>query len=57
MRCTLAVYPVFFEAGAIRYFDCAPLAEQVRQIVRKRQWRIPRPVNAAMVHWSLGDAQ
>ncbi|HZL95098.1 MAG TPA: hypothetical protein VFB99_15695, partial [Vicinamibacterales bacterium] len=45
------------EAGAIRYFDCAALAEQVRQIVRKRQWRFARPVNSAMVHWSLGDAQ
>ena len=29
VRCTLAVYPVL-EVGAIRYFDCAPLAEQVR---------------------------
>jgi hypothetical protein len=56
VRCTLAVYPVL-EAGAIRYFDCAPLAEQVRQIVRKRQWRFARPVNVAMVHWSLGDAR
>ena len=56
VQCTLAVYPVL-EAGAIRYFDCAPLADQVRQIVRKRQWRFARPVNAAMVRWSLGDAR
>jgi hypothetical protein len=55
VQCTLAVYPVL-EAGAIRYFDCAPLADQVSQIVRKRQWRFTRPVNAAMVHWSLGEA-
>ena len=53
---TLAVYPVL-EAGAIRYFDCAPLSEQVRPIVRTRQWRFARPVNAAMVHWSLGGAE
>jgi hypothetical protein len=43
------------EAGAIRYFDCAPLSEQVRQIVRSRQWRFSGPANAALVHWSLGD--
>ena len=56
VRCTLAAYLVL-KAGAIRYFDCAPLADQVRRIVRNRQWRFARPVNAAMVHWSLGDAQ
>ncbi len=54
VQCTLAVYPVL-EAGAIRYFDCGPLSRQVRDIVRKRQWRFARPVNAAMVRWSLGD--
>src|SRR6185436_18382008 len=53
VQCTLAVYPVL-EARAIRYFDCAPLAEQARQIVRHRQWRFARPVNAAMVRWALG---
>ena len=56
VQCTLAVYPVL-EAGAIRYFECAPLSDQVRQIVRKRQWRFARPVNAAMVRWSLGEAE
>jgi hypothetical protein len=55
VQCTLAVYPVL-EAGAIRYFDCASLAEQVRLIVRTHQWRFARPVHAAMVRWSLGDA-
>jgi hypothetical protein len=54
VQCTLAVYPVL-EAGAIRYFECGPLSDQVRQIVRKRQWRFARPVNAAMVRWSLGE--
>jgi hypothetical protein len=56
VQCTLAVYPVL-EAGAIRYFDCGPLCQQVRQIIRKRQWRFARPVNANMVRWSLGDAR
>src|SRR4029453_7965688 len=55
VQCTLAVYPVL-EAGAIRYFDCAPLSDQVKQIVRKRQWRFSRPVNARMVQWSLRDS-
>jgi hypothetical protein len=54
VQCTLAVLPVL-EAGAIRYFDCRQLGAQVRQIVRKRQWRFARPVNAAMRRWSLGD--
>lgn len=56
VQCTLAVYPVL-EAGALRYFDCAPLAVQVRQLVRTRQWRFVNPVNASMVRWSLGDAR
>jgi hypothetical protein len=56
VQCTLAVYPVL-EAGAIRYFECAPLSAQLRQIVRKRQWRFARPVNAAMMRWSLGEAE
>ena len=56
VQCTLAIYPVF-EAGAIRYFECGPLSDQVRQLVRKRQWRFARPVNAAMARWSLGHAE
>ena len=56
VQCTLAVYPVL-EAGAIRFFDCASLSKQLRQIVRTRQWRFARPVNPAMVRWSTGDAQ
>lgn len=55
VSCTLAVYPVL-KAGAIRYFDCASLSAQVYQIVRQRKWRFARPVNAAMIRWSLGDA-
>jgi hypothetical protein len=56
VQCTLAVYPVL-EAGAIRYFDCAPLSDQVRQIVRDSAWRFARPANAAMVRWSLGETR
>jgi hypothetical protein len=53
-QCTLGVYPVL-QAGAIRYFECKPLADQIRQIVRKREWRFARPANAAMQRWALGD--
>jgi hypothetical protein len=56
VQCTLAVYPVL-AAGAIRYFDCAPLAVDVRQLVRTRQWRFVQPANASMVRWSLGDEE
>jgi hypothetical protein len=55
VKCTLAVYPVL-QAGAIRYFECRPLSEQVKQLIRKRQWRFAGPVNAAMARWSLGEA-
>jgi hypothetical protein len=55
VQCTLAVYPVL-EAGAIRYFACGPLSAQVRAIVRTRQWRFARPVNATMARWSLREA-
>ena len=54
VQCTLAVYPVL-KAGAIRYFECAPLADDVYSLVRTRQWRFSRPVNATMIRWSLGD--
>jgi hypothetical protein len=56
VQCTLAVLPVL-DAGAIRYFECGPLSAQVRQSVGDRQRRFARPVNAAMVRWSLGDVQ
>jgi hypothetical protein len=56
VQCTLAVYPVL-KAGAIRYFDCAPLAAEVRRLVRARQWRFVQHANASMVRWSLGDGE
>ena len=56
VQCTLAVYPVL-EAGAIRFFDCASLSKQVREVVRKRQWRFVRAVNPAMMRWSIGGAR
>jgi len=54
VQCTLAVIPVL-EAGAIRYFDCGELSENVRRLVRHRQWRFSRPVDARLVRWALGD--
>ena len=53
VQCSLAVYPVL-EAGAIRYFDCAPLARDVRRLIVERKWRFARPPHARMVAWSLG---
>jgi hypothetical protein len=52
-QCTLAVLPVL-EAGLIRYFDCAPLAENVRRVVTKGDWRFATAPNAKMAAWSLG---
>ena len=44
------------ERGAIRYFDCAALSGEVRQIIRARRWLFARPVNATMARWSLGGS-
>jgi hypothetical protein len=56
VQCTLAVIPVL-EAGAIRYFDSRSLAKSVSRLVRQRQWRFAKPVDARMVQWSLGDTE
>jgi len=55
VQCTLAVYPVL-EHEAIRYFDCAELAETVRRIIKRRQWRFSRPVNPKILSWALQQA-
>lgn len=54
VQCSLAVYPVL-AAGAIRYFDCAELAEVLRQLIQGRKWRFAKPPNAQMVSWSLSN--
>jgi hypothetical protein len=54
VQCTLAVYPVL-EAGAIRFFDCAPLARDVRRLIADGEWRFVKPPNAKMLHWALGN--
>jgi len=56
VQCTLAVYPTL-EAGAIRYFDCGQLSQDVRGIITKGQWRFVNPPNAKMVRWALGSGQ
>ena len=56
VQCTLAVYPVL-EAGAIRYFDCAPLAHDVRRLIVERKWRFEKPANPRMVDWALGKTK
>jgi hypothetical protein len=51
--CTLAVYPVL-EAGAIRYFDCAKLSADVKDLVARGKWRFDSPANAKMLKWAMG---
>jgi hypothetical protein len=53
-QCTLAVLPVL-EANAIRYFDCAELADAVRQVIDGRQWRFRTPLPQPMLDWAMGD--
>jgi hypothetical protein len=53
-QCTLAVYPVL-RAGALRYLAYGPLALQIGDLVRKRQWRFARALNPAMLRWALGE--
>lgn len=51
-QCTLAVLPVL-EANAIRWFDCRPLAKDVRRMIHAGEWRFATPPNAKMLQWSL----
>ena len=51
-QCTLAVYPVL-EAGAIRFFDCAALAAEVRSLIHNGEWRFATPPAPAMARWAL----
>jgi hypothetical protein len=55
-QCTLAVYPVL-EAEGIRYFDCRPLAESVRELIEEGKWRFGGSTNTKMVRWSLGQSE
>src|SRR5262245_26363878 len=45
VQCTLAVYPTL-EAGAIRYFDCRQLSQDVRQLITAGKWRFVMKPNA-----------
>src|SRR5262245_9563806 len=51
-QCTLAVYPTL-EAGAIRYFDCNQLSQDVRRLITEGKWRFVSPPNAKMVRWAI----
>jgi hypothetical protein len=51
-QCTLAVLPVL-EANAIRYFECRPLARDVRRMIHAGEWRFATPPNARMLDWAL----
>jgi hypothetical protein len=55
VQCTLAVYPVL-EAGAIRYFDCAELARDLRRLMGEGGWRFSKPANPKLARWALGQA-
>ena len=52
VQCTLAVYPTL-KAGAIRYFDCGQLAQDVRRLITERKWRFVKPASGKMVEWAL----
>ncbi len=54
VQCSLAVYPVL-EAGAIRFFDCAELARDLRRLIEKGGWRFSRSNNPKLVRWALGQ--
>ena len=54
VQCTLAVYPTL-AAGAIRYFDCAELRQEVERLIAERKWRFASPPNEKMLRWSLGS--
>src|SRR5262245_64310803 len=54
VQCTLAVYPTL-EIGAIRYFECGQLAQDVRRLITDGEWRFVNPPNAKMVRWALGN--
>ena len=41
------------ETNAIRYFDCRPLAKNVRPMVAAREWRFTNPPSARMLKWML----
>jgi hypothetical protein len=56
VQCTLAVYPTL-EAGAIRYFDCGQLSQDVRRLITEGEWRFVKPPNPKMVRWALGNGQ
>lgn len=51
-QCTLAVYPTL-EVGAIRYFDCARLSQDVRRLITEGKWRFAKPPNPKIVRWAL----
>jgi hypothetical protein len=51
-QCTLAVLPVL-EANAIRWFDCRPLAKDVRRMIDAGEWRFATAPNAKMAAWAL----
>lgn len=53
-QCTLAVLPVL-DAGAIRYFDCATLSADVRQLIKEGRWRFVQPPNPRMLRWAIGE--
>jgi hypothetical protein len=50
--CTLAVYPTL-EVGAIRYFDCRRLSQDVRLLITECKWRFVNRPNPKIVQWAL----
>jgi hypothetical protein len=47
-----AVYPAL-ESGAIRYFDCKTLADDVKRLIESGAWRFAKPPSEKVVRWAL----
>jgi hypothetical protein len=50
-QCTLAVLSVL-DVDAIHWFDCRPLAKNVRRMIHAREWRFSTPPNTKMLQWA-----
>ena len=53
-QCTLGILPVL-EANAIRYFECKPLAKDVRRMIDTKSWRFRSALNPKMLNWALAN--
>ena len=41
------------ESGAIRYFDCKTLADDVKRLIESGAWRFAKSPSEKVVRWAL----